>query len=93
MRVCGRVFSVGFGPGLDSMSPARSRRCASHAAGTHGWLPPQKTGWPGLRRGGIDGYNLHSLPDCGAPTTRRLYRFGALQYHHHHHQRDIFQFI
>ena len=37
--VCVRVFSVGFGPGLDSMSPARSRRSASHAAGTHGWLP------------------------------------------------------
>ena len=26
MRVCERVFSVGFGPGLDSMSPAMSRR-------------------------------------------------------------------
>ena len=26
MRVCERVFRVGFGPGLDSMSPARSRR-------------------------------------------------------------------
>ena len=25
MRVCVRVFSVGFGPGLDPMSPARSR--------------------------------------------------------------------
>ena len=57
MCVCKRVFSVG--PGLDSMSPARSRRSASHAAGTHGWLA-KKTGWPGLRRGGIDGYNLHS---------------------------------
>ena len=33
MRVCVRVFSVCFGPGLDSMSPARSRRSASHAAG------------------------------------------------------------
>ena len=41
--MCVRVFSVGFGPGLDSMSPARSRRSASHVAGTHGWLP-QKTG-------------------------------------------------
>ena len=42
MRVCERVFSVGFGPGLeDSMSPARSGRSASHAAGTHGWLPPK----------------------------------------------------
>ena len=29
--MCVRVFSVGFGPGLDSMSPARSRRSASHA--------------------------------------------------------------
>ena len=41
--VCVGVLSVGLGPGLDSMSPARSRRSASHAAGTHGWLP-QKTG-------------------------------------------------
>ena len=59
MRVCERVFSVGFGPGLDSMSPAKSRCSASHTAGTHGWLP-QKSVWPGLRRGEIDGYNLHS---------------------------------
>ena len=59
MCVCERVFSVGFGPELDSMSPARSRRSASHAAGTHGWLP-KKTGWPGLRRGGVGGYNLQS---------------------------------
>ena len=35
MRVCERVFSVGFGPGLDSMSPA-SRRSASHTAGRGG---------------------------------------------------------
>ena len=61
MRVCVRVFSVGFGPRVDSMSPARSRRSASHAAGTHGWLP-KKTGRPGLRRGGVGGYNLHSVP-------------------------------
>ena len=58
--MCVRVFSVGFGPGLDSMSPARSRRSASHVAGTHGWLP-KKTGRPGLRRGGLGGYNLHSV--------------------------------
>ena len=82
MRVCVRVFSVGFGPGLDSMSPARSRRSASHVAGTHGWLP-KKTGRPGLRRGGVGGYNLHSVPpnsppDCGTPTTSRLYPFGAI---------------
>ena len=72
-----RVFSVGLGPGLDSMSPARSRRSASHDAGTHGWLP-KKTGWSGLRRGGVGGYNLHSVPpDCGTPTTSRLYPFGV----------------
>ena len=79
--VCVGVLSVGLGPGLDSMSPARSRRSASHAAGTHGWLP-QKTGRPGLRRGWVGGYNLHSVPpnsppDCGTPTTSRLYPFGA----------------
>ena len=50
--MCERVFSVGFGPGLDSMSPARSTRSASHTAGTHGWLP--KKNWvagPSERRG------------------------------------------
>ena len=80
MRVCERVFSVGFGPGLDSMSPAWSRRSASQSAGTHSWLP-QKTGWPGLRRGGVGGYNLHSPSDCGTPTTSRLYPFGANLHH------------
>ena len=67
MRVCVGVFSVGFGPRLDSMSPARSRRSASHAAGTHGRLP-QKTGRPGLRRGGVGGYNLHSVPPNSPPN-------------------------
>ena len=77
MRVCVRVFSVGFGPGLDSMSPARSRRSASHAAGTHGWLP-KKTGRPGLRRGGVGGYNLHSVPpDCG--TVAHQPRAGCIR--------------
>ena len=52
MSVCKRVFSVGFGPGLDSMSPARCWCCASHDAGSHDWLPP-KNGCPGLRRGRI----------------------------------------
>ena len=41
--VCVGVLSVGLGPGLDSMSPARSSRSASHAAGTHG-RPPKKLG-------------------------------------------------
>ena len=81
MRVCVRVFSVGFGPGLDSMSPARSRRSASHAAGTHGWLP-KKTGRLGLRRGGVGGYNLHSVPpdsppDCG--TVAHQPRAGCIR--------------
>ena len=87
--MCVRVFSVGFGPGLDSMSPARSRRSASHVAGTHGWLP-QKTGRSGLRRGVVGGYNLHSVPpnsppDCGTPTTSRLYPFGAYRLHYTSH--------
>ena len=73
-----RVRVVSVGPGLDLMSPARSRRSASHTAGTHGWLS-QKTGWPGLRRGRVGGYNLHSVPpDCGTPTTSGLYPFGAI---------------
>ena len=81
MRVCVEVYSVGFGPGLDSMSPARSRRSASHAAGTHGRLP-QKTGRPGLRRGGVGGYNLHSIPpnsppDCG--TVAHQPRAGCIR--------------
>ena len=91
--VCVGVLSVGLGPGLDSMSPARSRRSASHAAGTHGRLP-KKTGRPGLRRGGVGGYNLHSVPpnsppDCGTPTTSRLYPFGATIYGNHHHHRCV----
>ena len=51
VSVCKRVFSVGFGPGLDSMSPARSWRMTGS--------PPPKKGGPDLRRGRIGGYNLH----------------------------------
>ena len=36
MSLCKKVFSVSFGPGLDSLSPARRWR---HAAGSHAWLP------------------------------------------------------
>ena len=50
--MCKRVISIGFGPGLDSMSPARSWRSASHDAGSHDWLL-KKTGGPGIRRGRI----------------------------------------
>ena len=79
--MCVGVLSVGLGPGLDSMSPARSRRSASHAAGTHGRLP-QKTGRPGLQRGGVGGYNLHSVPpnsppDCG--TVAHQPRAGCIR--------------
>ena len=52
MSVSKRVFIVGFGPGFDSMSPARSWCSASHDAGLHDWLP-KKTGGLGLRRGRI----------------------------------------
>ena len=77
MRVGERVFSAVFGPWLDSMSPASSRRPASHVAGSHGWLP-QNTGWPGLRRGGVSGYNLHSVPsDCG--TVAHQPRAGCIR--------------
>ena len=47
MSVCKRVFSVVFGPGMDSMSPARRWRSASHD-----WFSPQNRGL-GLRRGRI----------------------------------------
>ena len=97
--VCEGVLSVGLGPGLDSMSPARSRRSASHAAGTHGWLP-QKTGRPGLRRGGVGGYNLHSVPpnsppDCG--TVAHQPRAGCIRLVlifviHHHHRLYIYAY-
>ena len=86
--MCKRVFSVGFSPALDSISPARSRRSASHAGETHGWLP-KKTGWPCLWRHGVGGYNLNSRPDCGTPTTSRLYPFGAEVNHYQRHLRSV----
>ena len=41
---------------------------------THGWLP-KKTGRPGLWRGGIGGYNLHSVP----PTVAHQPRAGCIR--------------
>ena len=67
MSVCKRVFSVGFGPGLDLMSTARSWRSASHAAGSHDWLP--KKWGPGLpeRQDNVD--TICTVPlDCGTQT-------------------------
>ena len=51
MRVCVRVFSVGFDPKLNSMSPTKSRRSASHVAGTHGWLPQKMGGRASVEAG------------------------------------------
>ena len=92
--MCVRVFSVGFGPELDSMSPARSRRSASHVVGTHGWLPQKKlAAWLPERRGRWIQFAQCSpeqsprLWHCGTPTTSRLYPFGAtnpILYIHHH---------
>ena len=44
MGVCKKVFVLVCGPGLDSMSPARSWRSASHTAVSHDWLSPKKWG-------------------------------------------------
>ena len=82
MSVCKRVFSVRFGPGLDSMSPASS---ASHAAGLHDWFPQKMGPGPPARQDKVD--TICTVPlDCGTPTTRRLYPFGAVFTHHHHHR-------
>ena len=67
------------------MSPARGMRSDSHVAGTHGWLPI-KLGGGASGEAAIDGYNLHSGVHCGAPTTCRLYPFGATHNNHHHHR-------
>ena len=75
----------GFGSGLDSMSPQGVGAPPAMLRGrTAGF--PKKTGWPGLRRGGVGGYNLHSPPDCGTPTTNRLYPFGAVKTHQQMHR-------
>ena len=62
VRVCERVFSVGFGPGLESISPARSvgappAMLEGHTAGF-----PQKLGGRASGEVGVGGYNLHSSP-------------------------------
>ena len=76
MSVCKRVFSVGFGPGLDSMSPARSWRSASHSAVSHDWLP--KNWVPGPPESRIRWIQFAQSLLTGTPTTRRLYPFGAI---------------
>ena len=73
MRVCERVFSVGLVPDWT--------QCLPQAVGAPpAMLRGRTAGFPkklGGRRGGIGGYNLHSPPDCGTPTTCRLYPFGV----------------
>ena len=70
MRVCVRVF-IGFGPGLDSMSPTRSRCLLAMLRGRTAGFPKN---WADT---------ICSFPDCGTPTTSRLYLFGALLLNHH----------
>ena len=83
MSVCKRVVSVGFGPGLDS--PARGWCSASHGAGSHDWLP-KKTGGQGERHDNVE--TICTVPlDCGTPTTRRLYPFGAPTHHYQIHRK------
>ena len=70
-------FSVGFGPGLVSMSPARSWRSASHAAGAYDWLPKNWGSGSPERHDKVD--TICTVPlDCGTPTTRRLYPFESI---------------
>ena len=54
------------------MSPARSWRSASHAAGSHDWLT-KKTGGPGPpeRQDKVDTFCTVPL-DCGTPTLSCL---------------------
>ena len=81
MSVCTKVFSVGFGSGLDSMSPTRSWRSASHDAGSHYWLPKNWEPEPPERQDKVDTICTVHL-ECGTPTTHRLYPFGALTARH-----------
>ena len=74
-----RYFSVGCGPRLDSMSPARSWRSASHAAGSHDWLSKN---WGPERQDKVDTI----CNGCGTPTTHMLYPFGAASYLYLLHQ-------
>ena len=82
MRACERVFSVGFGPGMDSMSPARSRHSASHALAWQRYFPrifisAYLASLPSGERPGNSYYSYHQQisPTCSRPTrfqTRTL---------------------
>ena len=59
VSVCKRVFSVGFRPGWTQCLPQGNGAPLTMLQGRMTGFP-QKTGGPGLRRGGTGGYNLHS---------------------------------
>ena len=84
MCVCERVFSVGFCPELDSMSPARSRRSASHAVGTRGWLPPKNwVAGPPEKRGRWIQFAQSPPPTVLWHTNHeQVYPFGAFLLSH-----------
>ena len=59
------------------MSLARGWYSASHEAGSHDWLPQKNWGpGPPERQAKVDTICTVAL-DCGIPTTRMLYPFGA----------------
>ena len=68
MSACKRVFSVGLSPGLDSMSPARSWRSASHAAGSYDWLSQNKLG----DRSSGEADTICTVPPAPTPRLRHL---------------------
>ena len=61
MRVCERVLVLVLVLGWTQCLPQGVGAPPAMLRGrTAGF--PQKTGWPGLWRGGVGGYNLHSPP-------------------------------
>ena len=48
--MCERVFSAGFGPGLDSMSPVRSKRTATTPGLRRIYVNLKKANWDRYRQ-------------------------------------------
>ena len=59
VSVCKRVSSVGFGPGWTPCLPEGAGAPLAMLRGRMTGFPKKNWG-PGLRRGGIGGYNLHN---------------------------------